>query len=179
MPALRSSYRVLHAANVTPDLLKSIRALLDLAFDGGFSDNDWDHSLGGIHVVARQGDAIIGHAAVVQRRLVIGVKAFRAGYVEALAVHPAWRRRGIAWQTMARVERIIRRAYALGALAATDQSLHLYERRGWVRWRGPLAALTPNGVASTPDEEVHVLVGEIDLDLDAAMICDWRDGDVW
>jgi aminoglycoside 2'-N-acetyltransferase I len=173
------SYRSLHAAALTSEQLRHIRSLLDLAFDGNFGDTDWDNALGGIHVLARHGDVLVGHAAVVQRRLVIGATTLRAGYVEALAVHPHWRRRGIGEQLMIRVERVIRRAYDLGALAATDDSLQLYERRGWVPWRGALSALTPAGVIGTPEETVHVLLGDVAVDVHADLMCDWRQGDVW
>jgi aminoglycoside 2'-N-acetyltransferase I len=40
--------------------------------------------------------------------------------------------------------------------------------------------LGPRGVEPTRDDEGHVLVlGGSDLDLDAGLTCDWRDGDVW
>ena len=39
------------------DELAAIRALLDEAFDGDFGDDDWEHALGGIHVLVHEGDA--------------------------------------------------------------------------------------------------------------------------
>jgi aminoglycoside 2'-N-acetyltransferase I len=179
MTTQRFSYRLLPTAALAPRQLRAIRSLLEVAFDGDFGASDWDHSLGGVHVLARQEDTVVGHAAVVQRHLAAGMRALRVGYVEALAVHPRWRRRGIGDQIMVRVERVIRRAYDLGALSASDQALPLYERRGWVPWRGELSALTPNGVIRTPEETVHVLVGELAVDLHAELMCDWREGDVW
>ena len=43
----------LHTATsgtLTSSLVKDIRALLDTAFEGDFTDHDWDHALGGVHV---------------------------------------------------------------------------------------------------------------------------------
>ena len=82
---------------------------------------------------------------------------------------------------MEAVERIIRRGYELGALGATDEALSFYGRRGWQVWRGPLSALTPDGIRPTPDEQGGVLVLAVSARLDtaAALTCDWRDGDVW
>ena len=57
-----------------------------------FTDDDWDHSRGGIHVVALDGGSVIGHGAVVQRRLTTAGRAHRVGYVEGLGVHPEWQR---------------------------------------------------------------------------------------
>jgi aminoglycoside 2'-N-acetyltransferase I len=179
MTARRISYRSIHTAALAPKVLRAVRSLLDLAFEGDFSDVDWEHSLGGLHILARYDDVLVGHAAVVQRHLIAGSTTLRVGYVEAMAVHPRWRRRGIAEQMMVRVERIVRRAYDLGALAATDQSLQLYEQRGWAQWRGALSAMTPAGVVATPEETVHVLPGEVAVDLDSMLTCDWRDGDAW
>lgn len=59
--------------------------------------------------------------------------------------------------------------------------LPLYESRGRRPWRGPLSALTPDGIVPTPDEAGRVFVLElgVPLDLGAELTCDWRDGDVW
>jgi aminoglycoside 2'-N-acetyltransferase I len=174
-------YLVAHTADLEPGVLAEARAVLDLAFDGDFGDDDWEHGLGGLHALALGGGTVVGHASVVQRRLVTGGRALRAGYVEGVGVHPGWRRRGVAGALMTRLERVIQRAYDLGALGATDEAIPLYVRHGWRPWRGTLAALTPTGPAETPDEQgaVYVLEAGTSLDLDAELACDWRDGDVW
>jgi aminoglycoside 2'-N-acetyltransferase I len=76
---------------------------------------------------------------------------------------------------------VVRSAYDLGALGATDEAVALYERRGWKLWQGPSSALTPAGVRRTPDEDgaIYVLPGAVALDLAGELTCDWRDGDVW
>ena len=55
-------------------------------FEGEFTEQDWEHALGGIHALVWDGDALVGHAAVVQRRLLHGGRALRAGYVEGVGV---------------------------------------------------------------------------------------------
>lgn len=175
-------YWIGHTAEASPLLLGEARWLLEIVFDGDFGDDDWEHSLGGVHVVARDGTAVVGHAAVVQRRLLTGGRALRTGYVEGVGVHPDVQRRGIGGVMMAAVERIIGAAYDLGALGASDEGMALYTGRGWQPWKGTLSALTPAGVVATPDEEgaVLVLTGDpLGLDLGAELTCDWRDGDVW
>jgi aminoglycoside 2'-N-acetyltransferase I len=73
------------------------------------------------------------------------------------------------------------RAYEVAALGATAEAVPFYVSRGWLPWRGPLSALSPDGVQRTPDEEGAVLVLplEVPLDLETGLMCDWRDGDVW
>ena len=158
----------------------AVRSLLDAAF-GGFDDGDWEHALGGVHVLRYAGGELVGHAAVVPRRLRHGGRALRAGYVEAVAVRADRRRQGHAGALMEEVERVVRDEYELGALSATDDGAALYGARGWSRRRGPTSALTTAGVIRTPDDDgsVHVLPVTAPLDLDGELTCDWRPGDLW
>ena len=175
------SVRTVHTAQVEPGVLVEARALLFAAFDD-IEEADWEHSLGGIHALAYEGGELVGHAALIQRRLMHGGRALRAGYVEGVAVRADARRRGHASEMMDALERVVRGAYDLGALGATDEAARLYSGRGWRPWGGRLSALTPSGVVGTPDEEGAVYVLPVDgvaLDLSGELTCDWRDGDVW
>ena len=173
--------QVAHTADVDPATLDAARALLEAVFEGEFEDSDWEHSLGGMHALAWDGDELVGHASLIQRRLLHGGRALRAGYVEGVGVRADRQRRGHGGAMMDALERIIPRAYDLGALAASDDGAKLYEARGWQRWRGPTSAITPTGVIRTEEEDgfVYVLPGAAQLDLAGELTCDWRDGDVW
>ena len=172
--------RTAHTAYLDAATLTAARALLYEVFDD-ISEHDWEHCLGGIHALAFDGDALVGHAAVVQRRLLHGGRALRTGYVEGVAVRADQRRRGHGAALMAALEHVIRGAYDIGALGATDEAVALYTRRGWQRWRGPSSALTPEGIRRTEDDDggIYVLAGAGPLDLGGELTCDWRDGDVW
>lgn len=173
--------QVAHTAELDTSVLAQCHQLLDVVFDGEFDREDWDHSLGGMHAIAWHRTSVIGHASVVQRRLVHGGRALRAGYVEGVGVLPAWQRQGIGGQLMAALERIITTAYDLGALGASDDAISMYEHRGWIKWLGPTSALTPSGTVRTADEDgwVYVLPSAATLDVTAELTCDWRDGDQW
>ncbi len=173
---------VAHTSQLDAARLDAARELVLGAFPPGFfTDSDWEHALGGMHALVLDGEEVVGHAAVVQRRLVHAGRALRCGYVEAVAVRADVRRRGHGGTLMTAVGELLHGAYELGALGATDDGARLYERFDWQRWRGPLAALTPAGVVPTPDDEgaLLVLTLGVPLDLDGALVCDWRDGDVW
>jgi aminoglycoside 2'-N-acetyltransferase I len=172
--------RTAHTADLDAATLAAARALLYEVFDD-MTEHDWEHSLGGVHATAWAGGELVGHAAVIQRRLLYGGRALRTGYVEGVAVRADQRRRGHAAAMMDALERVVREAYDLGALGTTDEALPLYTGRGWKQWQGPLSALTPTGIRRTPDEEgaVYVLPGTGVLDLTAELTCDWRGGDVW
>lgn len=170
-----------HTAYVEPPVLRTARALLDDVFAGEMTDADWEHALGGIHALAWEDGVLIGHASVIQRRLWLGGRALRTGYVEGVGVRADRRRRGVGAALMEPLEHVIRRAYDLGALGSTDMAMGFYAARGWQRWQGPSSALTPRGIERTPDDDggIYVLPVSVQLDLTAAIAADWRDADVW
>lgn len=172
---------LIHTADLDGAALGEARAMTFEAFESEFTDDDWEHGLGGLHAIVRDGDTIIGHAAVVQRRLAHLGRALRAGGVEAVAVHSDHRRDGLGDELLDAVESVIVRAYDLGVLKATEIGMPFYRNRGWEPWRGTLHAFTPDGITHQPDVEGAVLVfgaGD-DIDLDADLTCDWRNGDLW
>jgi aminoglycoside 2'-N-acetyltransferase I len=173
--------RTAHTADLDAETLSAAYALLRQAFDGELDEDDWEHGLGGVHALAYQDGELVGHASVVQRRMLHGGRALRCGYVEAVGVLAAHRRQGHGAAMMDALERVIRGAYDLGALGATDDGAALYTSRGWRRWEGPTSTLAPTGIERTPDEDgyIYVLPGEAPLDLSGELTCDWRDGDVW
>jgi aminoglycoside 2'-N-acetyltransferase I len=180
--AARIVVRTAPTADLPPAELDQLRAFLDAAFRGGFSDDDWSHTLGGVHVLATVDGELAGHAAVVGRHLIAGGQTLRTGYVEAVTTAAAYRRRGVATALMTTAERLVAGGSELGALAASEDGARLYLRRGWLPWRGPLAGLTPTGIVDTPDEQVFVLPTPAtpgDLDPDGRLVCDWRRGDLW
>jgi aminoglycoside 2'-N-acetyltransferase I len=173
--------RVAHTADLDPALLAATHAMLVEVFEGDFEDADWEHALGGIHALAYEGEALVGHASVVMRRLLHEGRALRAGYVEAVGVRREHRRSGHASELMEAVERVIRGAYEVGALGASDMAIPFYLARGWLPWQGETFALTPDGRVRTPEDDDSLYVLEVSAPLARAaeITCDWRDGAVW
>lgn len=177
------SIRTTHTADLTADELDRLRTFLDEAYGGDFAEEDWSHTLGGLHVLVYAGTELVGHASVVQRQLLHGQRPIRTGYVEALAVRADARRHGYGGLAMTEAERIITAAYELGGLGDGTDIEGFYERRGWERWRGPTQVVSPEGINATPEEDAAILILRTPtsppLDLDAPLACDWRCGDVW
>lgn len=173
--------RTAHTADLDAATLAAVRVLLDDAFAGEFTDQDWDHTLGGMHATAWEGTELVRHGAVIQRRLLHCGQALRTGYVEGVAVRADRRRRGHAGMIMSVLERVIRGGYQLGALSATEQSAGLYAARGWQVWQGVTSVLAPYGRVRTEedDDAVYVLPLAVPVDLIGDLTCDWRDGDAW
>ncbi|MFB9314145.1 GNAT family N-acetyltransferase [Nocardioides plantarum] len=165
-------------AHLADDDARQVRDLMDTAFED-FSDLDWTHALGGLHALVREGDRVVAHGALVQRRLLVEGRSLRCGYVEAVAVEPGHCRRGHGTRVMVELEALAP-GYDLLALSSSAAGVPFYEARGWQLWRGPSAVMSPEGLEPTPDEDGAIYVlGGTGLDLDAPIACDWRDGDVW
>lgn len=177
--------RQLPTHELTGDELAAIRHLMDEAFgddpEEGFDDDDWQHSIGGMHFVLDHDGAIVSHASVVERRLYVDGVALRSGYVEAVATAKSERGRGHGSRVMREVNSFIATNYELGGLGTG--AIHFYERLGWLVWRGALYALRDGRSERTPDDEGGVMVfgtpSSPELDLSGTLSCDWRAGDVW
>jgi len=172
---------VAHTGQLDPAVLGHARHLLEEVFEGELTDDDWEHSLGGMHALMWDGTELIGHASLIQRRLLHGGRALRAGYVEGLGVRGDVRRRGHGQAMMDALEQLARGAYEVAALGATDEAAAFYASRGWQLWQGPTWAMTPTGRIRTPDDDdgVYVLPLSSPLALQSELTCDWRDGDPW
>lgn len=169
-----------HTADLDASTRSAIRALMDGAF-GTVSDDTYENVLGGVHALLTEDGELIGHASVVQRRMLHAGQALRTGYIEGVAVRGDRRRRGHGAAMMSVLERVVRSGYQLGALGASEDGARLYAARGWQAWRGPISALTPDGIRRTPDVDgiIYVLPAGLPLDLDGELTCDWRPGALW
>jgi aminoglycoside 2'-N-acetyltransferase I len=134
-----------------------------------------------VHALVWEGTELIGHGSLVQRRLLHGGRALRTGYVEGVGVRADRRGRGYGSARMDALERVLRGAFEIGALAASDEAGSFYAGRAWKLWQGPSLALTPIGIKRTEEEVgcIYVLPVRAELDHSGELACDWRDGDVW
>ena len=163
------------------ECLVQIRDLFFTAFDETFTEQDWEHVLGGWHVVVGDGDAIVAHAAVVERVLEVADRPFRTGYVEGVATHPARQREGLGSQTMDEVGRLLLSEFEMGALATGVEGF--YESHGWKRWLGPTYVRYGSDLVRTEEEDGGVMVlpfGPSEgIDLSSPLSCPSRSGDDW
>ncbi len=168
-------------AEAPEGVLKGIRRLLDDAFDGDFSATDWDHSLGGWHVISTDDDGIVAHAAVVPRMLYVGTRPLQAGYVEAVATAPARQHQGIGYLVMEQVGQLVNSDFDIGALSTGAYGF--YEQLGWERWQGPTFVRSGSDLLRTEEEDDAVMVlrsgRSAGVDLALPIACERRAGDDW
>jgi aminoglycoside 2'-N-acetyltransferase I len=177
MPTVRS----FATGEVTSDLLAAIRRMLDDAFEGDFSDDDWEHALGGTHFAVVEHDLVVAHAAVVPRALDVEGRPFRVGYVEAVGTHPARQGQGLGTIVMDAAADLIRRQFALGALGT--ESHGFYARLGWERWAGPTYVRRDGELVRTEEDDDGLMVlrfgTSASIELTGSLSCEDRPGDVW
>lgn len=169
------------SADAPDGWLIAIRSILDEAFRGDFTEDDWTHSIGGWHVALIEGDSIVSHAAVVQRTLEVSGRMLRAGYVEGVATKPSRQGEGHGSAVMAALAETVRREFEFGALSTSAHGF--YERLGWERWRGPTFVRDDDQVARTDDEDDGIMALRFGVSariaLTGPIICESRTGDDW
>ena len=58
-----------HPADLSDASRSAARALLDDVFED-MTDHDWEHALGGVHALMWEEAELVGHASLIQRRIV-------------------------------------------------------------------------------------------------------------
>jgi aminoglycoside 2'-N-acetyltransferase I len=176
--------RKLRTDELSSQHVAALRELFHAAWDDDsedFTDEDWDHAVGGVHFILEDARVIVAHASVVERELHTNGHRLTTGYVEAVATSPVHQRRGHGSALMREVGDYIDQTFELGALGTGRTAF--YERLGWVAWRGPTFVRTDSGLVRTKEEDGLILVRltpmSPELDLGAPISCDWRPGDVW
>jgi aminoglycoside 2'-N-acetyltransferase I len=174
----------------TRALTAAMRAAISALCNRAFAHVDGVHDFATLfafvtdsrHVLASEGDTLVGHACWEVRRIQPkGLSPLRTAYVDAVATEPARQGRGIGSAVMRRfaAEAADCQLHAL----ATDSAPGFYERLGWERWRGPLAARTPRGLEPTPvDGDIVLIHGTPTtpaLDLTARLIAHDRPHHPW
>ena len=163
------------------DLLFEVRRLMDAAFEGEFAEEDWEHTIGGRHVVVTEDGVIVAHTAVVSRVLTADDRPWRTGYLEGVATEPSKMGQGLGSLVMAEASRIVRGGYELGGLGTGRH--HFYERLGWERWQGPTFAQDGENLIRTEEDDDGVMVLRFGpsegLDLTGTLVCESRPGDDW
>ncbi len=161
--------------------LAEIRALVECAFDGHFDAYDWEHALGGDHVVDVVEGVVVAHGSVVRRRLRVADCWYEAGYVEAVATDPSYQGRGHGTRVMSAITELVHAGCELGALSTGSPGF--YRRLGWESWTGPSYVLDGDVARRTTAEDAGILVlrtaASSTLDRTAPITCEARPGDDW
>lgn len=157
-----------------------LRDMLVTSFGERYDETSWQHCLGGIHYLLRQENQLVSHGALVPRRFRQGDRVVEGVYGESMATLPALRHHGLGSVVVAMATAEIRLHHPIGVFAAGRYEF--YERLGWRKWRGPTFVSTAQGprpAAPARGAVMFRLPLHSDLDPDADLTTDWRDGDIW
>lgn len=171
---------IVQSESGSAELAGEVLALCNLAYGENLSH--LFQSFGAsTHVVGTCEGRLVTHAMWVTRWLQPGAaKPLETAYVEMVATHPQYRRRGLASLAMRRLVDAIPQSCGLAALCPATPAL--YARLGWRFWQAPLRIrLAGARFLDTPEERVMVLAlpGRPRLDLDAPLSAEWREGELW
>ncbi len=175
-------YQTKHTSQLSSVEKEQIYQLLFQVFKQGFSREDFDHTLGGMHILAYDNHQLIGHVAIVQRSVIVDCSPFRIGYLEGLGVAEAYRRQGIGRKLMEQSSEIIVNSHDFGLLSASEEGLPLYQSLGWKIWTGELYESNRESYQRSFDDEGSVLFWAAPSQSIAAtspLYCDYRSGDQW
>ena len=173
---------VVESRQLGPATRSGLRRLWHRAFGDRFTAADANHAFGGVHVLARDSDRLVGHASAVPRRLRFGDEPWRqVGYVEAVAVDPGHQGTGVGSRMMELLQVEMSSRWP-AALLSTGRATGFYESLGWQRWRGATYTQTATGVVR---DHIHggLMILRFDPstapDVSARVTCEDRPGNAW
>lgn len=171
----------LYAEDTTEKFLSELKDLLCKAFGSRFSDDDWQHCLGGTHILIRDSGLLVAHSAVVLRLIYVGESRFRAGYVEAVATIPNRQHQGLGTIAMIETNSVIANQFEMGALSSSSKDF--YRKLGWEDWKGPSFVVKDGEWVRSESEDNGIMILRTALsptmNLESRIACDQRPGDSW
>jgi aminoglycoside 2'-N-acetyltransferase I len=179
MPS-RFYIRMRHTRQLDATARATIVELCTAAHQADFSRLFYYLPADGLHFIAYSDEQIVSHAVVTTRWLQPERRpVLRTAYVDTVATLPAYQGRGHGRAVMRELAASIS-AYDIACLK-TDR-MDFFERLGWERWRGPLAARSGNELIPTPDRQnimILRLARTPPLDLERLLTIEMQAGRIW
>lgn len=157
----------------------NLRELLVRAFEGDFSNEDWEHTHGGLRFVGYLGNEVVAHGSVIERNVWIDGEYLKIGYVEGLAVAPSYWNRGFGSKLMAEITSHCKTEFRISMLATGEKDF--YRKLGWLDFEGE-SYVFRNGVevrTADEDEGLMYLPRSVDFPTPTKVVCETREGDDW
>jgi aminoglycoside 2'-N-acetyltransferase I len=158
----------------------TIKELLNLAYEGDFGPEDWEHTFGGRYFIGYLNGTIIAHGSVVPRKMFIDGEERIVGYVEAIGVLPDKWRQGFGSKLMAEITEFCLQTYEISMLSSEERDF--YSRLGWQQFFGASFVQDGDLEVRTEEEDEGLMVltrikgGARDI---KRAVCQSRSGDSW
>lgn len=129
--------QIIDESGLAPDLEASIRRMLVVCFpkDAAFFSQSraWHGSAPSFSAVVVDGERVIAHAGVVERRVTAGGVPLDVAGIQNVAVLPEHRGTGLCRQVLGlAMDEALRRGLDCGLLFCEPKSVPLYARCGWL-----------------------------------------------
>ena len=167
-------------ADLDPQISAVVRNLLNDAFEGDFSEEDWKHTFGGMRFLGFLNDQLIAHGAVVPRKIEVDESDLIIGYVEGIAVAPTYWHKGYGSLLMAEITSYCLSEFSLSMLSTSEKGF--YRKHGWSDFEGMSYVLKDGAEIRSEDEDqgLMYLSGLHQFtDYPRKVLCEARDGDAW
>lgn len=160
---LKYKIKIIAEASVGRAADAAIRKLLAACFPKDaaiFSKSRNWHSAPEYILVARQGQAVIGHVAIVRRKIACGRTKIAIAGIQSLAVHPRARGAGLAQALMTEsMAEAWRRKIEFGLLFCVPELERFYAALGWRRIDGPFSMRDEAGArAEIPRKNIGMIL---------------------
>ena len=167
-------------AELKPEIKENLRTLLHDAFDGDFSEEDWQHTFGGTRFLGFVDDNLVAHGAVVERPMRINDIEMKVGYIEGVAVSPEYWRKGFGSLLMSEITSFCKSELAVSMLS-TDEHL-FYLNHDWQIFDGKSYVLVDEIEVRSEDEDaglMYLLGLNEGTQVPRKAVCNARGGDAW
>ena len=154
--------------------------MLDAAFEGDFSNEDWEHTFGGYRFLGFLEAKLIAHGAIVPRKILVDSKLLTVGYIEGVAVHPEYWRNGYGSSLMAASTKVCRENFEFSMLSTDEKAF--YTKHGWRDFEGESFVLVQGTEVRSEEEDegLMYLLGNSTSDKSPRkVLCESRSGDSW
>lgn len=163
-----------------PEIKEKTLNLLSDAFEGDFSEEDWQHTFGGTRFLGFLDNSLIAHGAVVERPMRIDGIQTKVSYVEGIAVAPEHWRKGFGSLLMVEITSHCKSESSLSMLS-TDERV-FYRKHGWRNFEGESYVLVDGIEVRSVDEDaglMYLLGLNQETQAPGKVVCNSRDGDAW
>jgi len=154
--------------------------LLNEAFEGDFSQEDFRHTFGGLRFLGYFNQELVAHGSVIPRNMCIDEIQVQVGYIEGVAVIPKYWKKGFGSLLIAEITSYCRSQYSISMLSTVEKNF--YSRHGWVEFEGESYVLSEGRELSTKEEN-ETLMFLMGTNLEARSlnkaVCNERTGDAW
>ena len=122
----------------------------------GADSDEFAYAVADWHVLAWEGDLLVGHVDITDRIGLVGGQELRLGGIGGVLTSKEWRKRGIATAAVQQADSFLLEELAVpfGLLVCAPALVHFYHKLGWQTVDGPLICDQPASFQPGPEQVI-------------------------